>query len=70
MYPRTTKKSDFRMIRFLFERHDVKGNRVAGENGFAISAYKIGAVCQEAFVKTADRIGALHGLDAGEKINS
>jgi hypothetical protein len=33
-------------------------------------SYKIGAVCQEAFVKTADRIGALHGLDAGEKINS
>jgi hypothetical protein len=32
------------------------------------SAYKIGAVCQEAFVKTADRIGALPGLDDGEKI--
>ena len=41
------------MTRFPFERHDMQGERVAGEDGFAIPSYKIGAVCQEVLRKSA-----------------
>jgi hypothetical protein len=49
----------------------MQGKRVAGEDGFAISqATKLAPCVKRRFAKAADRIGALHGLDAGEKINS
>ena len=42
---RTNKKSDFRKARYPFERNDMRGNRVAGENGFAISNLVKLALC-------------------------
>jgi hypothetical protein len=63
-------KSDYRIVGYPFDSNYVQGNRVAGENGFAISnLMKLTPLVKRYSQKNGDRLGPLPVLDGGEKLN-